>query len=202
MKHIPKPANHFQQQQQQKTQSCYIVFLDSMSNSFAIWHHFHSRVYIGHRMTWSAYHRTADIMGYLEYLAKTYPDLCSVQDIGRTKEGRALKVLRISNGNAGNSAIWIDGGIHAREWISPAAVTFLIDQFAEDWENQPAFVQSVDWYVIETIFYLFPFSNLFLTEGTSCRLLTPMDTSILTPPIDCGGKTEAALVRDVVPASI
>lgn len=96
-------------------------------------------------MTWTAYHRSADILGYLEYLAKTYPELCSVQDIGHTKEGRPLRVLRISNGDQRNTAIWIDGGIHAREWISPAVVTSIIDKFAEDWESQPAFIRSIDW---------------------------------------------------------
>lgn len=45
-------------------------------------------------MTWSAYHRISDIHGYLEYLAKTYSDICSIQDIGMSKEGRPLKVLR------------------------------------------------------------------------------------------------------------
>lgn len=45
-------------------------------------------------MTWSAYHRVGDIHGYLDYLANTYPDICSVQDIGKSTEGRALKVLR------------------------------------------------------------------------------------------------------------
>lgn len=49
----------------------------------------------GHRMTWSAYHRMDDIVGYLEYLAKTYPDLCSVQEIGKSFEGRSLTVLRL-----------------------------------------------------------------------------------------------------------
>lgn len=51
--------------------------------------------YTGHRMTWSAYHRMDDIIGYLEYLAKTYPDLCSVQEIGKSFEGRSLTVLRL-----------------------------------------------------------------------------------------------------------
>lgn len=64
-------------------------------------------------MTWSSYHRLSDIHGYLEYLAKTYPDLCSVQEIGKSVLGKSLKVLRISNGNPSNKAVWIDGGIHA-----------------------------------------------------------------------------------------
>lgn len=55
---------------------------------------------------------------------------------------------RISNGNEDNRAIWIDGGIHAREWISPAAVTYVINQLIEDWENQPSYIQNIDWYIL------------------------------------------------------
>lgn len=65
-------------------------------------------------MTWIAYHRLADIHKYLDYLATTYPDLCSVQSIGKSVLNNDLKVIRISNGNRSNKAIWIDGGIHAR----------------------------------------------------------------------------------------
>lgn len=45
-------------------------------------------------MTWSAFHRYSDITGYLDYLANTYPDLCSVQTIGRSHENRPLRVLK------------------------------------------------------------------------------------------------------------
>lgn len=48
----------------------------------------------GHRMTWQAYHKTSDIHGYLDYLAQTYPNLCTVESIGRSVQGRQLKVLR------------------------------------------------------------------------------------------------------------
>lgn len=120
-------------------------------------------------MTWTNFHQTADIMGYLEYLAKTYPNLCSVQNIGKTIEGRPLKVLRISNGDPGNSAIWIDGGIHAREWISPAVVTYIIDQFTDDWENQAAYVRSIDWYINTLIYFIRRMLMYFHNLGTSSR---------------------------------
>ncbi|XP_015522425.1 carboxypeptidase B [Neodiprion lecontei] len=100
----------------------------------------------GHRMEWSSYHRLDDITGYLDYLAQTFPDLCSVMTIGNSVEGRPLKVLRISNGNAKAPALWIDGGIHAREWISPAAVTYIINYLVENSEEL-----EEDYYILPVV---------------------------------------------------
>lgn len=55
---------------------------------------------------------------------------------------------RISNGNPRNKAIWIDGGIHAREWISPASVTYFVNDLIEKWDDQPAHIRNVNWYVL------------------------------------------------------
>lgn len=58
-----------------------------------------------------------------------------------------LKVLRISNGKPNAPALWIDGGIHAREWISPAAVTYIIDYLVENSDR------------LETDYYILPVVN-------------------------------------------
>lgn len=59
--------------------------------------------------------------------------------------------FRISNGNPKNKAIWIDGGIHAREWISPASVTYILNELVEEWDDQPAYVQNINWYVLPVL---------------------------------------------------
>jgi hypothetical protein len=52
-----------------------------------------------------------DIDSYMEYLAITYPDICQTEVIGRSSQGRALKLLKVSTGGYSNKpAIWIDGG--------------------------------------------------------------------------------------------
>jgi murein tripeptide amidase MpaA len=51
--------------------------------------------------------------------------------IGKSSEGRDLKVVKIGNGDANKAAVFIDGGIHAREWVSPASVTYLIHRMVE-----------------------------------------------------------------------
>ena len=47
--------------------------------------------------------------------------------IGSTYEGLPIKGLKISK-KSGNTGIYIDACIHAREWIAPAVATYLIDQ--------------------------------------------------------------------------
>ncbi|XP_076230037.1 carboxypeptidase B [Nomia melanderi] len=101
----------------------------------------------GHRMEWSSYHRLEDIYTYLDYLAETFPAVCSVVSIGNSVEGRPLKVLRISNGKPNAPALWIDGGIHAREWISPASVTYIIDHLVENSDS------------LEADYYILPVAN-------------------------------------------
>ncbi|XP_011310954.1 carboxypeptidase B [Fopius arisanus] len=100
----------------------------------------------GHRMEWTSYHHLEDIHGYLDYLSETYPEICSVMSIGNSVEGRPLKVLRISRGEPNVPAIWIDGGIHAREWISPASVTYIINYLVENSDELKA-----DYYVLPVV---------------------------------------------------
>ncbi|NP_001036933.1 carboxypeptidase B-like isoform X2 [Bombyx mandarina] len=105
----------------------------------------------GHRMTWKQYHRLEDIYGFMDYLAKTYPSIISVKSIGKSFEGRDLKILRISNGKSDNKAVFIDGGIHAREWISPATVTYFIYQFAEYFDVESDDIKGIDWYFMPVV---------------------------------------------------
>ena len=73
-------------------------------------------------------------MDYLECLKQRYSDRCEIIDIGKSVEGRSIKVIKIhqpsSNGQV-KPAIWIDGGIHAREWISHSSVEYFVYQLVE-----------------------------------------------------------------------
>ena len=51
--------------------------------------------------------------------------------IGMTNEGRNIKVVKINSNNTQLPIIFIDAGIHAREWISPASTLFLIEKLAK-----------------------------------------------------------------------
>jgi hypothetical protein len=72
-------------------------------------------------------------------------------DIGSTHEGVPIRGLKISR-QSGNTGIFIDSGIHAREWIAPATATFVIDKLIHS--TDPA-VQDIsrnfDWYFIPVL---------------------------------------------------
>lgn len=87
-------------------------------------------------------------MDYLTCLYNRFPDRTQLIKIGKSVEGRELRVIKIGKPRSDGvpkPAIWIDGGIHAREWISPAATEYVITQLVE---NCTELVASFDIYVI------------------------------------------------------
>ncbi|CAG4909743.1 unnamed protein product [Colias eurytheme] len=106
----------------------------------------------GHPMTWRRYHRYADIMRYYEYLQHLHSDVVELVPLGRSSEGLPLVAVKISaptNDTRTKTAnhkgtrkkwklrtylkpaIWIDGGVHAREWIAPAVASWMIYNLVE-----------------------------------------------------------------------
>ena len=47
--------------------------------------------------------------------------------IGQSYENRDMRVIQISKAGSGAPHVFIEAGIHAREWIAPAMATYLID---------------------------------------------------------------------------
>ncbi|XP_046737158.1 uncharacterized protein LOC124405932 [Diprion similis] len=102
------------------------------------------------RISFEAYHRYDVIVKYLEDLAENYSDFASLIEIGESFEGRTIYGLKISSGGTGKPAILIDAGIHAREWIAPATVIYIISQLVEETTNSHLF-ENVDWYIIPVL---------------------------------------------------
>ncbi|KAJ8712399.1 hypothetical protein PYW07_005241 [Mythimna separata] len=103
------------------------------------------------KMDWNNYHTLDTIYAFLDSLQAEYPYLCSVQVIGRSAEGREMKMLIISNGVKTNHGVWMDGAIHAREWISVAVVTYLADRIVRSFNEMPECVTTKDWYILPVL---------------------------------------------------
>uniref|UniRef100_A0A914HQK7 ShKT domain-containing protein n=1 Tax=Globodera rostochiensis TaxID=31243 RepID=A0A914HQK7_GLORO len=104
------------------------------------------------RFSMAKYHSFSDVIHHLNALALNFPSRVQVQPIGTTHEGRQIPLIKIGTGPAGSKpAIWIDGGIHAREWISPAAVLYMIDQLVTGYDTQPMIrqlIDQLDWFIV------------------------------------------------------
>merc|ERR1712172_438574 len=107
-----------------------------------------TRAESSHSMDWTSYHPIEEIYGWFDYLETTY-DFCETEIIGQTYEGQNMIVMKVCKGGCGNKpAMWIDSGIHAREWISPATGTWMLNELVENDANHPELTDGLDWYFL------------------------------------------------------
>ncbi|CAH0724393.1 unnamed protein product, partial [Brenthis ino] len=97
------------------------------------------------------YHSFPAIQEYIDSVAKRHPDLVKLQNLGTSYQGRRMKLVKISSDhNAGNPIIFIDAGIHAREWAAPAMALYLIHRLVNDPEARQD-LDGVDWYILPVV---------------------------------------------------
>ncbi|KAM9351666.1 carboxypeptidase A4 [Symphorus nematophorus] len=80
-----------------------------------------------------AYHRLETIYSWMDTLVAQHPNLVTKEEIGRSYENRPMYVLKFSTGGYKRPAIWIDTGIHSREWVSQATGVWTANKIATDY---------------------------------------------------------------------
>ncbi|KRX38372.1 Carboxypeptidase A2, partial [Trichinella murrelli] len=91
------------------------------------WKHDH-RSNSGPYFNFHQFHNISEINGYLYSVQQRYPDITKLHVIGYTHENRPILTIQIGyplNYNK-NKAIWVDAGMHAREWASQTSAVYLI----------------------------------------------------------------------------
>ncbi|KAF2896453.1 hypothetical protein ILUMI_09718 [Ignelater luminosus] len=102
-------------------------------------------------ITFKKYHSHDEINAYLDKLEKNYPKLVSLETIGKSYEGRSLKLIKIStDSSAGKPVIFMDAGIHAREWIAPPVALYAIKELVEN-EANIHLLDKVDWHILPVV---------------------------------------------------
>lgn len=87
----------------------------------------------------------------MDSLVKKYPDIVSPLNAGQSFGGVPLKGVRLSH-KPNNTAVFVEGGIHAREWISPATSTFILNQLLTSTDPKVQDIASnFDWFFFPVI---------------------------------------------------
>ncbi|XP_061576876.1 carboxypeptidase A2-like [Cololabis saira] len=91
-----------------------------------------------------AYHRVETIYSWMDTLVAQYPKLITKQEIGRSYENRPMYVLKFSTGGTNRPAIWMDTGIHAREWVSQATGVWTANKLASEYGSDASVTSLLD----------------------------------------------------------
>uniref|UniRef100_A0A3Q1FKC7 Carboxypeptidase A1 n=1 Tax=Acanthochromis polyacanthus TaxID=80966 RepID=A0A3Q1FKC7_9TELE len=90
------------------------------------------------------YHTISEIYSFQDMLVAENPNLVSKTVIGQSFEGRPLNVLKFSTGGTNRPAIWIDTGIHSREWVTQASGTWFAKKIVTDHRRDPSLTAILD----------------------------------------------------------
>jgi len=102
------------------------------------------------------YHNLMEIEDRVSWLVKTYSHLLSRQYLGSTHEGRRIEAVVVrEKASFTKPVIWLDCGIHAREWVSPPACLHAIDKLIENSNS----VDPSDNLLAVYDFYILPVTN-------------------------------------------
>lgn len=103
-------------------------------------------------MTFDRYYKADEINKFIDDLDNSKDDNASIRikvnNIGKSHEGRVIKLVTISKGDEPkNSSVFLDAGIHAREWIAPATALYFMNELINPDSNYSKLLDKLDFHI-------------------------------------------------------
>ncbi|WP_143528966.1 M14 family zinc carboxypeptidase [Rubrobacter xylanophilus] len=121
-------------------------------------------------MRFDRYLDHAELTAALHGLAREHPELCRVEEVGRSYEGREIWLAEITNTATGPAdlkpAFWVDGNTHAGEVTGSMAALYLIHRLLTGYSSDPGMRRLLD----AQAFYVLPRLS---PDGAERYLKTP-----------------------------
>ncbi|XP_054441257.1 mast cell carboxypeptidase A [Pteronotus mesoamericanus] len=108
------------------------------------------------RHSYAKYNTWDKIVAWTEKMVHKHPEMVSRIKIGTTVEDNPLYVLKIGKKDERRKAIFMDCGIHAREWISPAFCQWFVYQATKTYGKNKIMTKVLD----RMNFYVLPVFNI------------------------------------------
>ncbi|XP_072234973.1 carboxypeptidase A6 isoform X1 [Leuresthes tenuis] len=106
---------------------------------------------------YEVYHSLEEIQNWMFEMNRTHPDLISMFSIGKSYEGRRLYVLQLGKrSRPQKKAVWIDCGVHAREWIGPAFCQWFVKEAIGSYQYDSVMTRLLN----QLNFYIMPVFNV------------------------------------------
>jgi len=97
----------------------------------------------------TSYHPYLEIVAFLKNISVTYPTLTKfIPSIGKTIQGQDIVALALTGQSTNpKKNVLVVGGQHAREWIAPATVLYILDQLITDPSAAPLLDQAMIYFI-------------------------------------------------------
>ncbi|XP_062384418.1 carboxypeptidase O-like [Sardina pilchardus] len=100
---------------------------------------------------YTKYHPLPEIMAWMKKTETENPEIVSTITYGKSYENRDITLLKIGlNSTENKKAIWMDCGIHAREWISTAFCQYFVKEILRTYKTDAKveeMLKNLDFYV-------------------------------------------------------
>uniref|UniRef100_A0A5F9C9G0 Carboxypeptidase O n=1 Tax=Oryctolagus cuniculus TaxID=9986 RepID=A0A5F9C9G0_RABIT len=105
--------------------------------------------------SYDKYHSMEEIYQWMNQISEKYTDVVTQHFLGMTYETRPMYYLKISQPSSNpKKSIWMDCGIHAREWIAPAFCQWFVKELLQNYKNDlriSRFLRNLDFYVLPVL---------------------------------------------------
>ncbi|KAG4072022.1 hypothetical protein HA402_010959 [Bradysia odoriphaga] len=86
-----------------------------------------------------------EIQSFVSKLVREHANVAKLKSIGKTYEGNDIEMVVISDSSeAKPKLIFIEAGLHAREWIAPATALYFLENIVENFHNFSEILRDVE----------------------------------------------------------
>ena len=121
-------------------------------------------------LEFNKYHTYEEIKSFLEHCCEQYPDLCALESIGKSYQGRDILMLEVTNKKTGpgleKPGVYTDGNTHAGEVTGCEVILYSINSMLQDYGKDALVTELMN----TRVFYFIPRITV---DGSEYYLTTP-----------------------------